>query len=93
MRKLTALVGLAVLALSACAGVKDKMGLAKQSPDEFMVMSRAPLSLPPDYTERPVASIEQANQVKNPFNNKYNDLSSGERKFLQELSANKNSKK
>ena len=37
-----------LLVLGGCTGVKDKLGLAKQSPDEFMVMSRAPLSLPPD---------------------------------------------
>ena len=74
MRRITALMSVVVLMLGACSTVKDKMGLAEQSPDEFMVMSRAPLSLPPDYTERPVASIEQAKPIKNPFNNKYNDF-------------------
>ncbi len=42
-----------ILALSACQGVRDQLGLTKQSPDEFRVVSRAPLSLPPDFTLRP----------------------------------------
>ena len=42
-----------ILALSACEGVRDQLGLNKQSPDEFRVISRAPLSLPPDFTLRP----------------------------------------
>ncbi len=42
-----------ILALSACEGVRKQFGLAKQSPDEFRVVSRAPLSLPPDFTLRP----------------------------------------
>ncbi len=42
-----------VLALSACEGVKKQLGFTKQSPDEFKVVSRAPLTLPPDYNLRP----------------------------------------
>ena len=42
-----------ILALSACEGVREQLGLNKQSPDEFRVISRAPLSLPPDFTLRP----------------------------------------
>ena len=42
-----------VLALSACAGVQKQLGLTKQSPDEFKVVSQAPLTLPPDFTLRP----------------------------------------
>jgi hypothetical protein len=50
--RLLAAVGL-VAGLSACEGVKQQLGLAKQAPDEFRVVSRAPLSLPPDFTLRP----------------------------------------
>ncbi len=42
-----------ILALSACEGVREQFGLTKQSPDEFRVVARAPLSLPPDFTLRP----------------------------------------
>ena len=42
-----------ILALSACQGVREQLGLTKQSPDEFRVIARAPLSLPPDFILRP----------------------------------------
>ena len=46
--------------LGACSdgmsGVKSSLGLTKEAPDEFGVVSRAPLSLPPDYTLRPPQS-------------------------------------
>ena len=42
-----------VLALGACEGAKKQLGLTKQSPDEFRVVSRAPLTLPPNFTLRP----------------------------------------
>lgn len=51
----TALAGvvLAALALSGCDQARKAFGIAKQSPDEFAVVSRAPLSLPPDFDLRP----------------------------------------
>ncbi len=39
--------------LAACGGVKKQIGLERTPPDEFAVVKRAPLSLPPDYTLRP----------------------------------------
>ena len=45
-------VSLALL-LGACESVKEQLGLNKSSPDEFSVLTRAPLSLPPDYKLRP----------------------------------------
>lgn len=48
-----ALVAAIVLAVSACGDVRKQMGLTKQSPDEFKVVKRAPLTLPPDFTLRP----------------------------------------
>src|SRR3546814_518394 len=50
--RLLIVAGLA-LAVSACGGFRDSLGLTKQSPDEFRVVSRAPLTLPPDYNLRP----------------------------------------
>jgi hypothetical protein len=44
----------ALLALTACGGtVQESLGLGKRSPDEFQVVRRAPLVLPPDYNLRP----------------------------------------
>lgn len=42
------------LSLTACDnGVKDALGLNREAPDEFTVVSRPPLSLPPDFSLRP----------------------------------------
>ncbi len=36
-----------VFALNGCANVKNSLGLEKSSPDEFAVLTRAPLEIPP----------------------------------------------
>lgn len=46
-------VAVLALALGACSGVRDQLGLTKKSPDEFKVVSRAPLTLPPNFDLRP----------------------------------------
>lgn len=43
---------LAVVSLSACQNVKRELGVGRNSPDEFLVVKRAPLTLPPDYALR-----------------------------------------
>ncbi|MCW3473326.1 DUF3035 domain-containing protein [Limobrevibacterium gyesilva] len=45
----------ATLGLTACGGtdVARTFGLVRDAPDEFQVTTRAPLSMPPDYTLRP----------------------------------------
>jgi hypothetical protein len=43
----------AALALGACEGTKEALGLESSPPDEFAVVKRAPLELPPDYYLRP----------------------------------------
>ena len=50
-----ALLALALPLLSACAGgsVQNALGMGKRSPDEFAVVSRAPLVVPPDFDLRP----------------------------------------
>jgi hypothetical protein len=41
------------LGLGGCSGLKSALGLEPQMPDEFAVVSRAPLSMPPDFSLRP----------------------------------------
>ncbi|WP_259782291.1 DUF3035 domain-containing protein [Aestuariispira ectoiniformans] len=56
MRKSGILIaGVCLLALSGCGGQSAGkiLGLEKRSPDEFTVVSRAPLTLPPDFGLRP----------------------------------------
>jgi hypothetical protein len=44
----------ALLSLSACSGDLERtFGLTRDAPDEFTVTTRAPLSMPPDYTLTP----------------------------------------
>ena len=43
------------LALAGCENIKDQLGFGKQAPNEFNVVTRAPLTLPPDYNLRPPA--------------------------------------
>ena len=53
MKKRIILSVFCVLALGACENAKEELGLNKQVPDEFKVVKRAPLDLPPDYSLRP----------------------------------------
>ncbi|MGH1397911.1 MAG: DUF3035 domain-containing protein [Alphaproteobacteria bacterium] len=46
---------MACIGLTACGGAKEQLGLNKQVPDEFKVITRAPLQMPPDYSLRPPA--------------------------------------
>jgi hypothetical protein len=52
---MAALVGAVALGLGACADTRKAIGWDKVSPDEFRVVSRAPLTLPPDFGLRPPA--------------------------------------
>ena len=42
-----------LFSLAACSGFNEQLGLTKQSPDEFRVVARAPLTVPPDFALRP----------------------------------------
>jgi hypothetical protein len=58
MRNKLILGSLCVLTLSLTLGgcnsqTREALGLTKRSPDEFQVVSNAPLSMPPDYNLRP----------------------------------------
>lgn len=41
------------LAGAGCEATKEQLGLTKQAPDEFTVVTKAPLVIPPDFTLRP----------------------------------------
>jgi hypothetical protein len=50
-----ALAVLATLVLSGCTDARRALGYEKAPPDEFQVVERAPLALPPDFSLRPPA--------------------------------------
>jgi len=61
--------GLAMVALSACGGtVQERLGMTRRAPDEFQVVRRQPLVVPPDYrlpepgTPSPAQSANTASQ-------------------------------
>lgn len=45
----------AAIALSGCSDARKALGFEKAPPDEFQVVERAPLSMPPDFSLRPPA--------------------------------------
>lgn len=49
---IAALAGLAMM-LNACEGIRSAAGLTKEPPDEFAVVTKAPLIVPPDYNLKP----------------------------------------
>jgi len=60
-----------VLLVSACSTVKQELGVARNSPDEFTVVKRAPLTLPPEYNlvppldaNDPAAIAHQENSMR-----------------------------
>lgn len=86
MKKSVFVVLAVAFVLSACSTeTKRKLGLASQAPDEFMVMSRAPLSLPPEYDLRPVNDMSGMQQVDMEERMAGMDLS--ERKLMAKIDA------
>ena len=43
------ILGCTAIALTACGVTKDDIGLGRKNPDEFAVVKRAPLEIPPSY--------------------------------------------
>jgi len=54
----------AALGLGGCEQTREAIGLKKQVPDEFAVVSRAPLSIPPDFRLRvPVPGAQRPQEA------------------------------
>ncbi len=66
-------------ALSACdGGVKETLGLSRQAPDEFRVVARPPLSVPPDFSLRPPAEGNSVSGSDVPASKQARELVMGE---------------
>lgn len=48
-------IAVSAVALTACGGLRQSVGLTKVVPDEFLTVSSAPLTVPPEYGLRPPA--------------------------------------
>ena len=57
---------LAAAGLAGCDSASKAFGLSKVTPDEFRVVTKAPLTLPPDYSLRPPAPGEPRPQELQP---------------------------
>jgi hypothetical protein len=57
---------LSVVALSGCDSARKALGIEKSPPDEFRIVSRAPLELPPDFSLRPPKAGAQRPQEATP---------------------------
>jgi hypothetical protein len=57
-------VAVAAVALSGCSSMRETFGFAKTAPDEFAVVTRPPLVMPPDYGLRPPQPGAQRPQEK-----------------------------
>ena len=61
-----AAVLVAVGGLAGCQSTKRALGMTKVTPDEFRVVTKAPLVVPPDYALRPPAPGEPRPQELQP---------------------------
>ncbi len=92
----TALLGAA--SLTGCASGREALGMSKVTPDEFRVVAKAPLVVPPDFALRPPAPGEPRPQELQPESaartaliGRYNSetRSDGERLLIAKTGADK----
>lgn len=68
--------------LSACSDMKKSLGIENSAPNEFMVTTRAPLTLPPDFDLRPVNSVNANSPA---IESQPAEFSEGEQALLSKL--------
>lgn len=73
---------LAAGALSACSGVKETLGIETSAPNEFLVSTRAPLTLPPEFDLRPVTDSSDLSPA---IVGQADEFSPGEQALLSKL--------
>ncbi|MCV6599431.1 MAG: DUF3035 domain-containing protein [Alphaproteobacteria bacterium] len=91
---------LLVSCISACAIDKQTLGLGRRTPDEFTVITRKPLSLPPEYNVTPpvnkgITSSNISNEVKNSVlgeKDSINKLNNEDKSFLSTINADSSDK-
>lgn len=97
----TTILALTLIAITACAGsFREAAGLRRDAPDEFRVVSNAPLVVPPEFTLRPPVpggkgpkSVDSEQQARNILfdksaSNKSGSESKAESVFLKKAGVN-----
>ncbi len=64
--KTSAMAVIVIFGLSGCSSTRTALGLEKVTPDEFRVVTKAPLVVPPDFSLRPPAPGEPRPQELQP---------------------------
>ena len=83
--------GIAAMAVLVCAALtagnatKESLGLSKKAPNEFMVSTRAPLSLPPEYNLLPVAEDNYKIERQEARQAETEDMTGAEKKLLTKM--------
>ena len=62
-------IGLCAVALMGCESLRNAAGLQKKSPDEFAVVTKAPLVIPPDFNLRPPMPGAPPSNTRDPSTN------------------------
>src|SRR5579872_4236797 len=97
-RVLTAALLLGAAGLAGCDSASRALGMQKVTPDEFRVVTKAPLTLPPDYSLRPPEPGEPRPQELEPesaarlalTNQREGEVrSDGEKLFVEKAGADK----
>lgn len=65
-RVILAVAALSAVGLAGCQSTQKALGMSKVTPDEFRVVTKAPLVVPPDYALRPPAPGEPRPQELQP---------------------------
>ena len=74
-RLFSMIIGLViVLGATACSDYRRAIGTEKSTPDEFQVVVRPPLSLPPEFTKRPDATTTDLGVDEKSSRNLMNNL-------------------
>lgn len=90
-------IALATLGLAGCGSVSRSAGFGKKTPDEFNVVTKAPLVVPPEFALRPPATGAELPQELDPalrgrtilFGQDIgSDASAGERALIAKAGAN-----
>ena len=65
-RNAAILIAAAAILLGGCGSMRDALGLNKHAPDEFAVVTKAPLIIPPDYNLLPPKPTVEQPRETNP---------------------------
>ena len=64
MSRIVLMASAGALVLSGCSSVGKRLGLTKEAPNEFNILTKAPLVVPPEYNLRPPA-VDASNAQEN----------------------------